>query len=96
MKPIQVRLMNDYGAGWPLWMDGLTDESDWNFSAPLGRRLTAWAKFFDAHFSWERGWDSAAACMQHRAEGVALHRILVAELGSGYEVVLDSWETKTC
>lgn len=98
MKPIQVRLMNDYSAWWPLWTDedGGTDENDWELSPPLKRRLKTWAAFFDAHFHWEHGWDSSAACRQHRTEGVDLHQLLVAELGPGYDVILDSWETKNC
>ena len=35
MKPIQVRLMNDYTVEWPLWTDGETDESDRELSPPL-------------------------------------------------------------
>lgn len=98
MKPIRVRLMNDYSAWWPLWTDedAGTDENDWEFSPPLKRRLKAWAAFFDAHFHWEHGRDSSAACRQHRAEGVDLHQLLVAELGPGYDVILDSWETENC
>lgn len=88
--------MNDYCAGWPLWIDGLTEERDWEFSHSLKRRLTAWATFFEAHFDWEHGWDSTAACRRHRAEGVELHRILSTELGPGYDVILDSWETENC
>lgn len=80
--------MNDYSAEWPLWIDGETDESDWDLSQPLKRRLTAWAAFFDAHFHWERGWDSPAARTQHRTEGIELHRLLVAELGPAYDVEL--------
>ncbi|GAA4524683.1 hypothetical protein ACT3SQ_18745 [Brachybacterium sp. AOP42-C2-15] len=80
--------MNDYTAEWPLWTDGLTDESDWELSQPLKRRLTAWAAFFNAHYDWERGWDSSAAGAEHRAEGIELHRLLVAELGPAYDVEL--------
>lgn len=90
--------MNDYSAEWPLWTDsdGLTDESDWDLSQTLKRRLTAWAAFFEAHFDWEHGWDSPAACRQHRTEGVDLHQLLAGELGAGYDVILNSWETENC
>lgn len=94
METIRVRLMNDYCADWPLWTDGMAGEDEFELSQPLKRRLTAWASFFNSHFHWDTGWDSPEACAQHRAEGEQLHRLLAAELGPGYEVVLDTWETE--
>jgi hypothetical protein len=96
MERIRVRLMNDYDAGWPLWTKGLTRESDWDLSQPLRHRLRAWSAFFDEHFHWERGWDDSAWCREYRVEGRQLHRLLIAELGPGYEVTLNISEADDC
>lgn len=97
MSRTPVRLMNDYGASWPLWRrDGLSDESEWPISTELTKRLKAWAAQFDTHFHYERGWDDPVRCREHLSEGRELHRRLSEELGPSFEVTIDLWETNGC
>ena len=73
------RLMNDYGATRPLW----NDEG----------ALRAWTANFNAYFSWEQGWPSAAMKRDHRAEGERLLAALREALQDD-DVTFDYWETK--
>lgn len=94
--PIPVRLMNEYSVAWPLWnLDGFAEEGTLPVSPALAARLRAWAAFFEDHFHWETGWDGAGRGAPHAAEGRELRRLLVDELGPGYDVTLSLWETGT-
>lgn len=92
--PIPVKLMNDYGVDLPLWASGgLADDGTFPITEELRERLTGWAATFNEHFDYETGWDDERLRRAHRAEGLALHRRLIDELGQGYEVSLDLWES---
>lgn len=96
MKPITVRLMNDYCADWPLWdSEGGTAAEDWALSSQLTKRLVAWAAFFNEHFHEERGFPTVEMARQHRAEGIALKPLVAEELGPRYRVLGDFWETNS-
>ncbi|WP_422117324.1 hypothetical protein [Brachybacterium sp. UNK5269] len=94
MKPIKVRLMNEYTVDCPLWgPEGATDFEDWELSPQLTERLAAWAAFFNAHFHEDHGFPSVEMARKHRAEGIALQPLVAEELGPRYMVVGDFWET---
>ena len=76
-----VRLMSDYGAGWPLWAEnGLTAASDWELSPALMERLQAWDDLFDGHFHWDRGWRDGGARDAYHRDAPRLLRDLEREL----------------
>lgn len=93
--PHAVRLMNDYGARWPLWprvpdvgsqVRDLLDEA-------LVARLRAWAATFDAHYDPFTGWDDPRVARDHRAEADRLLLALRDALPEPWTVTLDYWET---
>ncbi|WP_187976701.1 tautomerase family protein [Mycetocola sp. JXN-3] len=91
-----IRLMNEYGVGWPLWgPDGLTTEEDFpQLSPTLRARLKAWAEEFNTHFDHEHGWRTRPELREtHAAEGGLLTLHLTEELGARYGVQLDLWES---
>jgi hypothetical protein len=58
--PDVIMLAPDYGAELPLWGNGFGNIS-WQctkFSPGLLDRLAAWQQEFDAHYRWDRGWES--------------------------------------
>lgn len=94
MKPIKVRLMNDYMVDWPLWgSEGETAAEDWALSPQLKERLAAWAAFFNKHYHEDHGFPTVEMARKHRAEGIALQPLVAEELGPRYNVVGDFWET---
>jgi hypothetical protein len=87
-----VRLMSDYGAGWPLWGDrGQLAPSDYEISDELATRLYAWQDHFEQHFDHEQGWRSADDAAAYAAEGTTLQRLLTAEIGRWADVELSLW-----
>lgn len=94
VKLIQVRLMNDYMADWPLWgSEGATEAEDWELSPQLKERLAAWAAFFNEHFREDHGFPTVETARTHRAVGIALQPLVAEELGPRYKVVGEFWET---
>lgn len=92
--PLRVKLMNEYTMRWPLWIpDGPAAEGDLPVSDGLAADLKAWARTFNEHFDWQRGWDDSALIPGHALEAQRLRLALAEELGPDYEVVLDLWET---
>lgn len=93
---VTVRLMNDYGAAWPLWpkhaleLPAAVEES---VDEALGARLRAWAATFDRHYHYLHGWDDRGVAAAHRAEGESLRDALAAVLPEPWHVELDYWET---
>lgn len=90
---VRVRLMNEYGVPWPLWVAGGAAADD-ALAVPeqLARELRAWARVFHEHHHWQDGWDDPVLAGAHAREAVRLHRALQVELGPELEVVLELWE----
>ncbi|MGW5055002.1 hypothetical protein [Actinokineospora sp. NPDC004072] len=87
-----VRLMSDYGVGWPLWDDGgAMDRSAVELSEALTARLGAWQQHFEERFHHETGWRSAPDAAKYAEEGKELHRLLTDELAGHARVELDLW-----
>ena len=87
-----IRLMNDYGAARPLWNEeGLADDGQPPLPDELEAALRAWVTNFNAHFSWDEGWPSAAMERAHRAEGERLLAALREALPDD-DVTFDYWE----
>ena len=89
----RVKLMSDYGAGWPLWtaQEQLTAPDTFSLSASLTADLRAWQDLFEREFRWDHGWRHAEAEARYaRAAPELLHR-LRRELGPDVQVTLDTW-----
>ncbi len=84
--------MPDYSAEWPLWDGGMVTPTHRGLSDRLAARLQGWQEFFDAHFSWDGGWDSKAAQRWFDDRAHRLHRAVQAELPD-VDVELDLWTT---
>ncbi|MFI2103543.1 hypothetical protein ACH436_09635 [Isoptericola sp. NPDC019693] len=94
--PYRVRLMNEYTVKWPIWVG--TDPARKAVVAEavddaLTARLRAWADVFNAHYSYEHGWDDPHVAAAHRTEGEALRDALAAVLPEPWHVELHYWET---
>ncbi|MBO3085097.1 hypothetical protein [Cellulomonas fengjieae] len=90
---VRVRLMNEYTVDWPLWVsDGPAQEGDVPIDEPLATELKTWARVFNEHYDWKRGWDDPAVAEGHAQEAVRLRGALQDALGRGYDVVLELWE----
>ncbi|WP_407319087.1 alpha/beta fold hydrolase [Isoptericola halotolerans] len=87
----EVRLMNDYSAGWPLW-SSLPTRIENGVDDALRTRLRTWATTFQEHFDPFDGWDDAAVAGDHRAEGEQLRDALQAALPWPWTVRLEAWE----
>ncbi len=91
---VRVRLMNDYTVDWPLWLpDGGASEDELPVPEHLRSRVRAWADVFNTLYHYERGWPTRHHLQQHRREGERLRVALAEDLGPGFDVVLDYWET---
>ena len=89
----RIKIMNEYTVAWPVWNEpGETERDDLRLSESLVQRLERWARSFNDHFDWETGWDDRALTEPHRLEAHELHRLVSAELGPEYRVLLDLWE----
>jgi hypothetical protein len=90
-----IRLMNDYGADWPLWTSPTVaaDEVMALLDDELSARLRHWARVFNSHFDHVEGWDDTAVAAEHRAEAERLIAALRATLPSPWHVRLEYWET---
>ncbi|MEH0986267.1 hypothetical protein [Micromonospora sp. CPCC 205556] len=87
-----LRLMSDYGAGWPLWdAQGAVDPSAFDISPALTRRLQAWQEHFEEHFHYDTGWQSTEDAAVYAEEGKTLRRLLAIEIGWRADVELDLW-----
>jgi hypothetical protein len=85
----RIRLMDGYGAKWPVWTDlGQEDRAEWALPLALKSRLREWAREFDLHFEVFRGWDDPMKELSHREEGQELRAELTSVLGPEYDVVL--------
>jgi hypothetical protein len=87
-----ARLMCDYCAEWPLWLGDMRNPEDLALTDGLVVDVKAWQHHFDAHFHWERGWDTEAGKDWHADEGRRLARALEAEIGRDYRVELDTYD----
>ena len=85
-----ARLFCDYGAEWPLWLDGMRNPEDLVLGDGLVADLNAWQDHFDAHFHWQRGWDNDADKDRHADDGRRLARALDVEIGRDYLVELST------
>lgn len=93
-SPSTVRFFNDYAARWPLWTTfGGTRRSDWVVSDDLAARIEAWAAVFDVGYDPLDGWPDARQRDAQRAEGAELAGLLQTELGDGWWVRFEYWET---
>lgn len=94
--PVPVRLMNEYGAAWPVWVpdDGefVTEFGVGSFSSEINARLEVWAQDFERHMDPQAGWQAPELATRHVEEGRALARAMQEELGPDYQVNLDLWE----
>jgi hypothetical protein len=91
---VQYKLMNEYGAAFPLWIDGFYEgeEPFAHLSEELREELRSWADGFDHNFSPFSGWSSEAARDGHVIQARQLFDRVRRELGPEAEVVLDVWE----
>ncbi|WP_278236178.1 hypothetical protein [Isoptericola sp. AK164] len=88
----QVLLADDYGVRWPLWTEGEPAAEDrFALTAPVRRRLRAWAAEFNTSYHHMTGWPRREQMERHRAEGIELYRALRAEL-VGVRVRFAYWE----
>ncbi|RLP79795.1 tautomerase family protein [Mycetocola lacteus] len=93
---ISIKIANEYGVDWPLWgPEGLTNESQFpQISDALRARLKAWAHGFNTVYHHDHGWgENIAHAEAHAAEGGILTLRVTEELGQGFNVSLDIWET---
>jgi L-alanine-DL-glutamate epimerase-like enolase superfamily enzyme len=91
---IRVKLMNEYGVDFPLWIDGFS-EGEAPFSdlpEAVRERLRAWARGFDENFNAFEGWASTASREAHVREARTLLSIVRDALGPDADVTLDLWE----
>jgi hypothetical protein len=88
-----VKLMSDYGAGWPLWSaeEGLLAPDALSVSTSLTADLRAWQDLFESEFHWDRGWRTREAEARYARAGPELLHRLRRELGPAVPVVLDVW-----
>lgn len=90
----QVKLMNEYGVDFPLWVDGLSaGEAPFeNLPEDLRSRLRSWARAFDENFNAFTGWGSTESKDTHVREAQLLLAAVRDALGPDCDVVLDLWE----
>ncbi|RLP76013.1 tautomerase family protein [Mycetocola tolaasinivorans] len=91
-----IKIANEYGVDWPLWgPEGLTVESQFpQISDALRARLKAWAHGFNTLYHHDHGWgENIAHAEAHAAEGGILAMRVTEELGQGFSVSLNIWET---
>src|SRR3954454_11805429 len=91
-----VRVMSDYGCGWPVWLDdgGVVGDSfavQHHLSPELCRDLLAVQEFFDERFHWDSDWRDAGDDSRYAAQMVDVCFRLGRELGAGWTVQLDLW-----
>jgi hypothetical protein len=93
--PSTLRLMPEYGAGWPLWeAGGRTHPTSFVLTDELRADLLEWQDFFEEHFHYERGWDDARSRRWFDDQGHRLAHRLRAELpDTDIELVL--WTSST-
>src|SRR3954453_14226356 len=89
----RVKLMSDYGAGWPLWCtpEGLLDPESLVLSAMLVADLRAWQDLFEQDFHWDHGWRTLEAEARYARVASDLLYRLRRELGPAVDVTLDAW-----
>ncbi len=95
-RPSQLRLMSDYRAPTPLWLDTahvLGDLAPLGLSAHLVESLHRWQLYFDAHFS-STGWDADERMRWYAAEGEVLRERLSRALPDT-TIILDLWPVQT-
>lgn len=94
--PVQVALMNDYGAPWPVWVAGgadlVTEYGVGSFSSEINARLEAWARDFARYMDSRAGWQAPELATRHAEEGHDLAQRMQEELGPDYSVELQLWE----
>jgi hypothetical protein len=94
---VRLTLYAEHGVDWPLWgLDGLLDEE----SLPLSdgtRRIRAWLYAYDDRRGEVAAWvppvdtvGADAVEVAWVAEGERLRAAIQAELGTGFEVVLET------
>lgn len=90
----QVKLMNEYGVDFPLWVDGFSAGEAPFADLPddLRDRLRAWARGFDENFNAFEGWGSSESREAHVREAQLLLAAVRDALGPDVDVVLDLWE----
>lgn len=89
-----VRLMNDYGAVWPLWWSdgGQVGQDDLPLSPALKRKLLSWAEHFEEHFDPDSGWDHDRSRSAHADQAQVVIEGLEAELIDRLTVQPNLWE----
>lgn len=90
-----VRVVNDYGAKWPLWLVGegrLATPEELGLTEDLTVTIREWSAFFNAHFDHLSGWDSPESRAHHAVVAEDVTHRLRAELGAAVPVEMDLWE----
>ena len=91
--PDVITLAPDYSAELPLWGEGFGNIA-WQytkFSPELLDRLAAWQREFDAHYHWDRGWESDEIRDQWASEAADLAADVRTELGTRARLVVKLW-----
>jgi hypothetical protein len=91
--PRVIVLSPDYNADLPLWGEGFGN-IDWRFTKfPPGLldRLAAWQQEFDAHYRWDRGWESNQLRDRWASQAKNLAADVRAALGTRAELVVNLW-----
>lgn len=88
----RLRLMNEYGASWPLWDEEGVLEDGWpQVPQALAAELRAWAAQFNEEFDHEDGWTSEEIARKHQAWGERLFVEVSAALPH-LNVQYEPWE----
>ena len=89
-----IKLMNDYCADLPLWPadDAFLNDVMSRLTTRLQKSLRALAKRFNAHFSWDTGWDDSEREVRHCRHMNSAFRRLKDELGPEWKVTMSLWE----
>ena len=86
-----VLLMVDYGAEYPIWLDGELDPEVLGISDDLRSALRDWQLMFDANYRAETGWTSVADKKRFVDMSDTLARRLRSELQGRYAVAVRIW-----
>ena len=89
-----IKLMNEYCEDLPLWPsdDAFLNDVMSRLTTRLQKSLRALARRFNAHFSWDTGWDDSEREVRHCRHMKSAFRRLKDELGPEWKVTMSLWE----